>query len=172
MAKNNYPQGQLDDMEPSAVQGLVTSLRELYERGKPETDEEVRQRIDEYFEFCERSSIRPGIESACMALHVGRTTFYNWSKGVGCSEKRQEYVEAAKGFISAYIEQALLSGKISPPSGNFLCKNWLGYKDSVSVEEATVIPVTTLTRTPEQIAASYGIEYNPDKPLSLPEIPD
>ena len=175
MARNNYPQGQLDDMEPSAVQGLVTSLRELYDKGKPETDEEVRQRINEYFEFCERSSVRPGVESACMALHVGRTTFFNWSKGVGCSEKRREYIEEAKGFISAYIEQALLSGKISPPSGIFLAKNWLGYRDSISIEEATVIPVTNQSKTPAEIVAKYDndcIECNSDILAVLPKVPD
>ena len=45
-------------------------------------------------------------------------------------------MQSAKAFISAYIEQAMLSGKISPPSGIFLMKNWLGYKDTVSIEEA------------------------------------
>ena len=38
-------------------------------------------------------------------------------------------------MINAFIEQALLSGKINPASGIFLAKNWLGYKDSVSLEE-------------------------------------
>ena len=52
MAKNSYPQGQIDDMEPSTVQKLVTSLKQLHDRGKPETDEEIKQRIDEYFSFC------------------------------------------------------------------------------------------------------------------------
>lgn len=42
--------------------------------GRPQTDEEVANRINDYFEFCERSSIRPGIESLCMALHISRTT--------------------------------------------------------------------------------------------------
>lgn len=39
-------------------------------------------------------------------------------------------------LIAAYIEQALLSGKVSPPSGIFLMKNWLSYKDTVSIEES------------------------------------
>ena len=52
MAKNSYPQGQIDDMEPSTVQELVTSLKQLHDRGKSESDEEIKQRIDEYFSFC------------------------------------------------------------------------------------------------------------------------
>ncbi|MCI8873930.1 MAG: hypothetical protein HFH51_13980 [Lachnospiraceae bacterium] len=130
MGRNSYPQGQIDDMETSTVQELVTSLKQLHDRGKPETDEEIKQRIDEYFSFCQQSSIRPGIEFLCMALHISRTTLFNWNNGTG------ELIQSAKSFIAAYIEQALLSGKVSPPSGIFLMKNWLSYKDTVSMEES------------------------------------
>lgn len=138
MARNNYPQGQLDDMEPSSVQEIVTSLKELHDRGKPKTDAEIKERIDDFFAFCQESNLRPGIESLCMAMHVGRTTFFNWSKGVGCSSECQEYVQSAKSFIGSFIEQAVLGGKISPPSGIFIMKNWLGYKDTVSIEQAAL----------------------------------
>ena len=136
MGRNSYPQGQVDDMEPSTVQELVTSLKQLHDRGKPETDEEIKQRIDEYFSFCQQSSIRPGIESLCMALHISRTTLFNWNNGTGCSEMCQELIQSAKAFIGAFIEQAMLGGKISPPSGIFLMKNWLSYKDAISIEES------------------------------------
>ncbi len=174
MAKNNYPQGQLDDMQAEKVQELVTSLKQLHDRGKPETDEEIKQRIDEYFSFCERSSIRPGIESLCLSLHISRTTLFNWNRQIGCSEKCQEYIQSAKAFIAAFIEQALLSGKISPPSGIFLAKNWLGYKDTVSIEESTRNTEQELitTRTPEDIAKEYGIAYTDGEMPKLPEMPE
>lgn len=68
MAKNNYPQAGLDEIEPAAVQQIVSSLKELHDKGRPKTDEEVEERINEYFSFCERSSIRPGIESLSTIL--------------------------------------------------------------------------------------------------------
>ena len=136
MGRNSYPQGQIDDIEPSTVQELITSLKQLHDRGKPETDEEIKQRIDEYVSFCQQSSIRPGIESLCMTLHISRTTLFNWNNGTGCSERCQELIQSAKSFIAAYIEQALLSGKVSPPSGIFLMRNCLSYKDTVSIEES------------------------------------
>ena len=132
---NNYPQAALDNVEPQAVRDLVTSLKELYDKGKPETDEELKQRVDEYFMFCQSTGIRPGIESLRTALHIPRTSFYEWSKGIGCSKERQEIIAGAKSLIDAFIEQCLLSGKINPASGIFIAKNWLGYKDSVSIEE-------------------------------------
>lgn len=136
MSKTNYPQAGLETMEPAAVQQIVSSLRELHDMGKPETDEETKQRIDDYFLFCEHSSIRPGIESLCMALHISRTTLFRWNNGDDCSKYKQELIQSAKSFIGAFLEQAMLGGKISPPSGIFLMKNWLSYKDAISIEES------------------------------------
>lgn len=172
MGKNNYPQGQLDEIEPSAVQEIVTSLKELHDQGKPETDKAIKERIDDYFNFCQCSAIRPGIESLCMALHISRTTLYNWNNGTNCSKECQELIQSAKSFIGAFIEQAMLGGKISPPSGIFLMKNWLSYKDSISIEES--IPHNEREKppkTPEEIAAIYGSFAIEDK-ITIPDVPE
>lgn len=153
MGKNGYPQGQIDDMEPSTVTKIVSSLKELHDKGKPQTDAEIKQRIDEYFSFCQQSSIRPGIESLCLSLHISRTTLFNWNNGIGCSEKCQELIQSAKALVGAFIEQAVLGGKISPPSGIFLMKNWLNYRDTISLEDnipdKTVKRVLTATELPK-----------------------
>lgn len=137
MPRGVAPQQMLEDMEPSVVQEMVTSLKQLHDLGKPETDEEVEQRIDYYFQFCQQSGLRPGVESLSAALHVSRQTLFCWSNGVNCSTRRTEAVQAAKALISAFLEQCALTGKINPASGIFLMKNWLGYKDTVSIEEAS-----------------------------------
>lgn len=136
MARNNYPQAGLDEIEPGTVQQIVTSLKELHDKGRPKTDMEVEERIKAYFEFCQRSSIRPGVQTLCLSLHISRTTLFRWNNGDDCSPYRQELIQSAKAFIDAYLEQAILSGKINPPCGIFLAKNWLGYKDTISLEEA------------------------------------
>lgn len=136
MANNNLPQGKIDELPAVDIHELIGSLKELHDLGRPTSDNEVADRIDRYFSFCEQSSVRPGIESLCLALHISRTTLFRWSHGEDCSEYRQELVEQAKGFIAAFIEQAMLCGKISPPSGIFLMKNWLSYKDAISIEES------------------------------------
>lgn len=138
MKKSNYPAASIGSISPVTVTELITSLKQLHEQGRPETDEELEKRINEYFMFCEQTGIRPGIESLCMALHISRTTLFRWSKGEDCGARRQELILSAKSFISAFIEQAMLSGKINPASGIFLMKNWLNYKDTVSLEEMVV----------------------------------
>lgn len=136
MKKSNFPQSALEQIEPSKVQEITTSLLELHNQGKPESNEELRQRIDAFFNFCSESSIRPGVESLCLSLHISRTTMFNWLRGDGCDKERQEIITSAKSVINAFVEQALLSGAIPVPSAIFVAKNILGYKDTVSIEDS------------------------------------
>ena len=130
------PQGQLTEMNPVKVKAIIHSLRELYDMGKPETNSELKQRIDMFFQFCEDSNIRPGVQALCTALHIGRTTLFRWSNGEDCDRERQEIISMAKSFIDSFLEQVTLSGQVSPPVGIFLLKNWCSYKDTVSIEES------------------------------------
>jgi len=64
------PQGQLTEMNPVKVKAIIHSLRQLYDIGKPKTNLELKERIDMFFQFCEDSSIRPGVQALCTALHM------------------------------------------------------------------------------------------------------
>ena len=140
--------------------------------GKPETNSELKERIDMFFGFCEESNVRPGVQALCTALHISRTTLFRWSNGEDCDKERQEIIGMAKSFIDSFLEQITLSGQVSPPVGIFLLKNWCSYKDTVSLEDAsnTVQHSAITTRTPEEIAARYGL-VSGEVP-ELPEVPD
>ena len=150
---NNTPQASLANIHPEKVQAIVSDLLQLHSLGKCETDEEVETRIEQYFELCRNTSIRPGIESLSTALHIERTTLWKWSQGIGCSARRAEAIRSAKSMIGSFLEQATMQGQINPVSGIFLSKNWLGYKDSFLFEQEVARP-NTPTMTPEQIAAT------------------
>ena len=164
MTKNNYPQSGLDDVPPAQVREIVSSLLELHNLGKPQSDEETEERINAYFEFCERSSIRPGIESLCLSLHISRTTLFRWNNGQDCSERRKELIQTAKSFIAACLEQYFLSGKINPATGIFLAKNWMGYRDTISLEES--VPQSSVRQAmnaSELPKLGLGLHNNGDK---------
>ena len=164
MAKNNYPQSGLDDVPPAQVREIVSSLRQLHDLGKPQSDAETEERINAYFEFCERSSIRPGIESLCLSLHISRTTLFRWNNGQDCSERRKELIQTAKSFIAACLEQYFLSGKINPATGIKLAKNWMGYRDTISLEES--VPQSSVRQAmnaSELPKLGLGLHNNGDK---------
>lgn len=164
-SKSNLPNAMLDDIDKPVIKELVTDLRQLYDMGKPQSNAELRLRIDDYFSFCAQSAIRPGVESLCLALHITRQTLFNWCAGIKCDRERQEIASCAKGFISAFLEQAALSGRISPPTGIFLLKNWCSYKDMYSfeatAEDTSVAPTVSMAEL-EKLRESHLIA--PEKP--------
>lgn len=148
MGRKGFPQQQLDNLDDDFTSSTINSLMELHKLGKPSNIEELRKRIDYFFQFCAENNLRPGIENLCLALHVTRTTLFNWSREIGCEKDWAECIIQAKSFISAFLEQSVTKGKISPPSGIFLMKNWMDYKDQMSFE------TTTLTKDPNKPSRS------------------
>lgn len=173
MAKSNFPTNGLNDVSAEFASDTIKSLNDLYNMGRPNSDDEVEQRINEYFRFCEQSSIRPGVESLGLALSVSRTALWNWERGIGCSARRQELIIKSKSFITAYIEQCMLNNKMYPGSAIFMLKNWAGYKDTVEVEPVQQQNNEIMNRQAIQdiIARHQGREPEmPDKEAFLKEI--
>lgn len=168
MARNNFPQGKLEELRPEKTQEIVASLRELHDMGQPRTDEEVRDRIDQYFKLCEQSSLRPGVESLCLSLHIVRQTLLNWSQGQGCSEERKRIAQTARGFLASFLEQATLQGKLNPASSCFFFKNWFNYRDNVidmpsENESHKAVSVLDFTKQVAQLDEfSAALDYGED----------
>lgn len=124
----------IDTIEPSKAKIVICDLLQLHEMGKCNSDAEVEQRLQDYFELCRNTSLRPGVESMSAALHIDRATLWRWEQGQGCSPRRTEAIRSAKSMIASYVEQASLQGLLNPVTAIFLSKNWLGYKDQVQYE--------------------------------------
>ena len=164
MSRGNYPQSGLNEISAAAVQDTVRCLLDLRNQGKPQSNAELRQRIDDYFSFCQRSSMRPGVETLALAIGVSRQTVFLWCKGVNCDAERTEIMEDARAVINGFMDQCILSGKINPASGIFLMKNWMGYKDTVSIEEGvqTTEPRRALTAAELPRLTTYSKQTEQD----------
>ncbi|WP_289773411.1 hypothetical protein [Phocaeicola sartorii] len=140
---SNFPSNQLNELPPEVCRATVDNLKELSQRGKPETETELRERIDQYFDFCATKGFRPGIETLCLALGgISRQSLWVWCNGGG--GKSQEWADicnAAKQFIIGFLEQLSMTGKINPANSIFYLKNWAGYFDTVTME-----PISTVKR--------------------------
>ena len=128
--RSNYPLAQTESLNGTIfAQETVASLAELSGLGRPQNVQELRVRIENFFAFCEASSIRPGVETLCAALGISRMAFWKWCQGSKGAEW-QEACLAARQHILAFIEQASLSGKLNPATSIFMLKNWAGYADA------------------------------------------
>ena len=134
-SNSNYPGGQIARLNGTEfTKEAVASLMDLSEQGKPKADEELQQRISDFFRFCCDRGFRPGVEALCLALSISRQTMNNWLHGVNCSAERQEIIIKARQGIIAFIEQASLGGHLNPATSIFLLKNWGGYRDAYELE--------------------------------------
>lgn len=128
---------ELEVRDPEFVGDTVTSLYEMSLRGKCKTNEELQDRIDEYFRYCAEHQFRPTIQSLCLALNVSRFTLYAWRSGRNCDSERKEIAQRAVALINSFLESAVMCGKINPASGIFFLKNYCGYSDTISIEQVS-----------------------------------
>lgn len=138
---------------------VITYLREL--KNAPRINikdaEQIRNRIDWYFDKCTQYDMKPGIESLALALHVNRSTLYRWSAGQW--EGRKDImpdIKDAYQIITATMEDYMMNGKINPVAGIFLMSNNMGYQQKVthSMEPAAEDP--TEGRSIEELRARYA----------------
>lgn len=134
---SNLPAQRIEQLNGQEYTGvMVDCISDLARQGKPRTLEELNERLNRFFEICSRGNVRPGVETLCCSLGISRQTFWLWcnSKGVP-SEDWADACRAARQCVIAFLEQASLSGHISPPAGIFLLKNWASYRDLISFED-------------------------------------
>lgn len=132
---SNYPANQLNNLPAGTCSETISCLRDLADRGRPQNIAELKQRIDDYFQFCADKDMRIGVESLSLSLGVSRVTFWNWCNNNGCSDEWSEVCQKAKQFVLTFLEQMSLSGRLNPATSIFLMKNWAGYKDTISFDE-------------------------------------
>lgn len=133
---SNFPSAQSETLNGKEFTGnVIGSLMELSAKGTPATVEELEQRINEYFSYCQEKNLRPGIETMCLALSVNRSTFWRWCNGERrVSDSRwTEICLRARQVVISFLECASLSGKLNPPTAIFLMKNWGGYSDNADI---------------------------------------
>lgn len=162
----NLPTEKLNEMKGSDVVTMVRDLAELNSLGKPHTNKELEERISQYFSFCGKKGMRPGIEGLCLALSISRTTLHRWSHGQDCDSQRTEIISRAKQFIFAFLEQSSICGKLNPPVAIFLMKNWMSYKDSVTVEsdQTERLPVPAIPEIERKYLNDTCDDSDPPKP--------
>lgn len=132
---SNFPSNQINNLPNGTSEEITDCLMKLSKDRKPKDISELKSRIASYFEFCKTHDFRPGIESLAFSLNVTRTGFWYWCEG-GKGEEWQEVCLQAKQLILAFLETLSLSGKLNPANSIFYLKNWAGYKDTISFDEA------------------------------------
>lgn len=116
----------------------MAKLKVIYDMPKIDinSDKEVEQRINDYFDYCIEAQLRPTVEGLGIALGVSRVTLYNWESKKTRGEfndYRFNLIKKAKDYIAFLMSDLVMEGKINPVTWIFYAKNYFGMSDKQEV---------------------------------------
>lgn len=133
--RRNLPNVAIDDIEQGTASGIMLSLdnmSNLFDNGKTAkqmNNAELEERLKRIVQYGIDNDVRIGVELLSLGLGISRQTFYRWSNGIDCDTERAQICQKYRQFVSAYIEQLALKGKINPAISIFALKNIAGWQD-------------------------------------------
>ncbi len=118
----------------------ITLVKELlnqtlieYRQPRVTSDEELKQRFDEYFHRCALTGQIPTIEELYMTTGYSYETVYDWTVGrnKGFSPETSKIVKKARNFMRTFDAKLVTSGKLNFLTYCFRSKNYYGMVDKV-----------------------------------------
>lgn len=115
---------------------------------------QVRNRVNSYFDCCTKNDIAPSPADLARWLKISVVQLRRWLYGEFRKSTHQPIIEDAWTKLEADLVNRVQTGAISPPSGIFLLKNWMGYKD---VQDIVVAPKNPLGELQDKKALEQRI---------------
>ena len=139
------------------ISDLMASTIRSFRKPKVTSDDELMERITEYFKECVESGQMPTIEE--MQLQCGYNYRWFWDvehgrRTSGFSPQTKEIVADAKEAIRTFDAKLVMNGMVNPIVYIFRAKNYYGMRDQQDVNINA--NVTSKDMTPEDIARKYG----------------
>lgn len=159
--RSNYPNAQVPNVEPGETALMVERMEELRGWTPVRESEEVEQRVKDFFVWCIKNDLKPGVELLALSLGTSRQTLWNWQQE---GSERGKIIDRAKQLIASMLEQWGLNNSLNVAAFCFLMKNNFGYSDSVTIDTSSN-KVNMPTQTAAEIAARHKTA------LELPEMP-
>ena len=141
----------------------MRKLKVIYDMPKInlDSDEEVEQRINEYFEYCIEAQLRPTVEGLGLAIGVNRSTLYNWEvkkTRAGLNDFRYNIIKKAKDYIAFLMSDLVMENKINPVTWIFYAKNYFQMSDR---QEVVLTPNNPLGENVNQDETKRGRNLYP-----------
>ena len=150
--------------EPSDISRAIINATRYIKAEPCKSDEEVAERINEYFAECAAEGMIPKWETLSLALGVTRKITWQWANGHSGSPVRQRMLARAKEILAAVDAELVQTGKVNPVVYIFRAKNFYDMKDQ---QDVVVTPNQPLgeQQTTEQLEEKYTtlIELDDDE---------
>ncbi len=114
------------------VRRIGQNLLYWYNKPKAVTDEEIAERLQEYFVRSLENGEMLTVEAMSLALGYPRQTIWKWETGAeGSTPARRDMIKKAKELLASFDAQLVQENKVNPTTYIFRAKNYFGLKDEV-----------------------------------------
>lgn len=112
------------------IRRIGKNLLYWYNKPKAVTDEEIAERLQEYFVRTLENGEMLTVEAMALALGYPRQTIWKWETGAeGSTPTRRDLIKKAKEILASFDAQMVQEGKVNPVTYIFRAKNYFGLKD-------------------------------------------
>lgn len=134
----NFPNAKFTpetDEDKALVGKLLREVCVAYKQTPVESDDELIERIGEYFDWCSRENIIPTVEEMCLYTGYTSATCWNWESGrsPGFSSRTSDIIKKAKEFLKSFDAKLVIAGKMNFLAYCFRAKNYYGMADKQEV---------------------------------------
>ena len=114
------------------ISRIVGESFQYFGRPRPKNNEELRERLNDYFQHCIDTGQIPTVEDMALSLGVTRATLWEWENKRKDFE-RAEIMRLAKEVLAGIDAKLVSEGKIPQVTYIFRAKNYFGMKDQTTV---------------------------------------
>lgn len=132
-----------DDTKRDDIRRIVKESYQYFNRPLVKSDEELAERLNDYFTQCCTEGQIPTVEDMCLALGGYMRIINDWMRE---DSPRSSMLKKAKALIAASDAKLVSEGRIPQVTYIFRAKNFYGMKDQ---QDVVVTPANT-----ERISAS------------------
>lgn len=139
---DNFPNTKVvvkNDKDRALISNLLSEVIVEYQQPKVKSDEELRNRLNDYFKRCAEKGQIPTVEEMSMCTGYSQSTVWDWETGrnKGFSNSTSEIIKKAKDFLKTFDAKLVISGKLNFLAYCFRAKNYYGMVDK---QEYVVTP--------------------------------
>ena len=141
------------------ISEMIGNVLYWYNRQPVKTDEDVADRLNEFFQHVHETGEIPTVEKMCLALGVHRQTVWQWKTGQGCSTTRTYMIKKAYDVMGALDAEMVSRNKIPQVTYIFRAKNFYGLTDT---QQVIVTPNSPLDQANADEARKKYIQALPE----------
>lgn len=169
--RNNFPSSKVvveTEDDKKLVKTLLTEVLVEHKQPKVQSDEELAERFNDYFQRCATRGQIPTVEEMCMSTGYAQSTIWDWENGrrQGFSSATAEIIKKAKDVLKTFDAKLVISGKLNFLAYCFRAKNYYGMVDK---QEMVVTP--NVNNDSDYSADDIRKRYLTDSP-TIEKLPD